>query len=233
MIKRKEIWLEKNNKLNIQHKEILDKIHLLTFDSQLEITSTLLRFQEYYESPKFKDKIFTLQQFKQRYIQTSPNGVLSWNFTYYTDRNGFNIPSYVLKPFYNKQFDPLSDQEKQILDIFKNQKNLFYIIGIHKNIKTHKELLRHEIAHWLFYTNKDYREEIIEALCKYDIENIKKELRLSAWYHEDVLEDEIHAYIIDSWNDLKNPIPEKLWYDLNHIFKKYIQKNWLHASLKI
>lgn len=40
--------------MNIEHEKITEKIHLLTFETQLDITSTFLRFQEHYESPRFR-----------------------------------------------------------------------------------------------------------------------------------------------------------------------------------
>jgi hypothetical protein len=99
--------------MQIDHQILVDRIHLLTFDNQIDLTSTFLRFQEHYESPFFKGKYFTLDEFKEWYIKTSPNGKKSGKFTYYTDWGGFNIPSYILKPFYNGAFNPLSENEKQ------------------------------------------------------------------------------------------------------------------------
>jgi len=111
--------------MKIGHKALAKNIHLLTFENQFDITSTLLRFQEHYESPKFKGQFFTLEEFKEWYIKNSPKGIETGEFTYYSDWNGFNIPSYVLRPFYENKFKNLSEAEKNILNIFKNKKNLF------------------------------------------------------------------------------------------------------------
>ncbi|MFA6422356.1 MAG: ABC transporter ATP-binding protein [Candidatus Buchananbacteria bacterium] len=208
--------------MKIDHKKISDKIHLLTFRTQRDVTSTLLRFQEYYESPNFKGKIFLLKEYKEWYILNSPNSKKTGKFTYYSDWNGFNIPSYVLKPFYKGRFDPLSKSEKMILKIFEDTANPFYIIGIHEETKI-GHLLKHEIAHGLFYTNKKYRDEVLQILKKYNTEKIKEELRSKAGYHEEVLEDEIHAYAIDSIKSLKTPIPKKLSIELRKIFNQLLQ----------
>ncbi len=208
--------------MDIEHKKLADRIHLLTFENQMDITSTFLRFQEYYESPKFREKFFTLEEFKAWYIKNSPKGIVSGEFTYYFDWNGFNIPSYVLKPFYEGKFNPLTEQEKSFLDIFKNEIGTFYIIGIHKKAKTKNQLLEHEIAHGLFYTNNSYKIEVKKVLSQFDVEVIKEELRQKAGYCEEVLEDEVHAYSIDEESNLKTLVPKKLSAELRKLYKKYL-----------
>jgi len=205
----------------IEHQKLTDRIHLLIFNTQRDISSTFLRFQEHYESPKFRGKIFSLEEFKRWYVQNSPKGIKTGEFTYYTDWNGFNIPSYVLKPFYSGKFNPLSEQEKKFLEIFKDEPEPFYVIGIHRETKKLNLFLKHEIAHGLFYTDKDYRGEVLAILSQFDVKPIKIELRSKAGYHEQVLEDEVHAYIIASGKRLKTSIQKKLSLKLRKIYKGY------------
>lgn len=208
--------------MKINHKIVLDNIHLLIFESQLEITSTFLRFQEYYESPKFKNKIFSLEEFKDWYIKDSPNGKKTGKFTYYTDWSGFNIPNWVLKPFYDGKFDPLSTSEKKILKLFKDAIGPFYIIAVYNESKNLKKILKHEIAHGLFSTNNEYRSEILSILSNFDIEPIKNELRLMSGYNESVLIDEVHAFCIDSNPSFKMRIPKELSARLSEIYDRYV-----------
>jgi len=56
-----------------------------------------LRFEEYYESPRFKGRIFTFDEYRKWYVKNSPKGKKTGRFTYYSDWSGFNIPSYALK----------------------------------------------------------------------------------------------------------------------------------------
>ena len=205
----------------IEHQKLTDRIHLLIFNTQRDISSTFLRFQEHYESPKFRGKIFSLEEFKRWYVQNSPKGIKTGEFTYYTDWNGFNIPSYVLKPFYSGKFNPLSEQEKKFLEIFKDEPEPFYVIGIHRETKKLNLFLKHEIAHGLFYTDKDYRGEVLAILSQFDVKPIKIELRSKAGYHEQVLEDEVHAYIIASGKRLKTSIQKKLSLKLRKIYQGY------------
>ncbi|MFC1774812.1 ABC transporter ATP-binding protein [Nanoarchaeota archaeon] len=192
-------------------KTITKKIFLLIFENQYEITSTFLRFQEHYESPEFRGKIFTLEEYKEWY------STIKGSFTYYTDWHGFNIPSHILKPFYEGKFDPLSEKEKKLLGLFKDKKGKFYIIGIHKGVPV-SSLLNHEIAHGLFYTDEKYKDSVLEILSKYDIGDIKEKLRKSGGYHEDVLDDEVHAYSLD------NPFSE-LHKEIKENFEKALSRN--------
>ena len=116
--------------MEIKKSKITQKIFLLEFENQKDITSSLLRFQEHYESPEFKDKIFTLEEFKKWYSS------IKGGFTYYTDWNGFNIPSHILTPFYEGKFNPLTKEEQMILNLFKNEKKPFYQRGIYTIIWT-------------------------------------------------------------------------------------------------
>lgn len=207
--------------MKIEHKILANNIHLLTFENQKDLTSTFIRFQEYYESPSFRNKVFSFDEFRQWYIKNSPQGIQTGKFTYFSDWNGFNIPSYVLEPFIFGKFDPLSKQEKIFLEIFKTEKNPFYIIGVHKKNKNMDSMLKHEITHGMFYTNKKYRDEVLSVISDFNIEPIKKELRLTAAYHEEVLEDEVNAYSIDTRGKLKTPIPAELTKRLRALHKKY------------
>src|ERR1700677_4556048 len=87
------------------------KVIHLKFKRKKDLTMTMLRFQEHFESPKFKNKFFSLEEFKAWYSTTTK----SKKFTYYSDFNGFNFPSKTLKAFYAGKFDPLTVDEKQIL----------------------------------------------------------------------------------------------------------------------
>jgi|SRR3989339_238508 len=202
-------------RLKIEKKKITKNIYLLIFKNQYDITSTFLRFQEFYESPKFQGKIFTLEEYKKWYSKLKGG-----KFTYYTDWNGFNIPSKVLIPFYEGKFNPLSEKEKQILDLFKNDKGKYYIIAIHKRDKNYKETLKHEIAHGLFYTQPKYKSVIIKLIKRFKLEEAKKTL-LKAGYSKEVLDDEIQAYSIDSSGKLKPSIPRELKKEIRKIFLKF------------
>lgn len=215
--------------MKIELKKITNQIFLLIFKTRYDLTSTFLRFQEFYESPKFRGKLFTLEEFKQWYIRNSPKGKKTGKFTYYSDWSGFNIPSFILKPFYKGKFNPLSKKEKKLLNLFKRKKSLFYILGVNKESKDVKDLFIHELSHALFYTDKNYKLEVRSALNLFDLKSLKKELVLKG-YHEKVLEDESHAYALSPNKKMKTRIPEKLKEKLKNIFNKYLENNKIFLS---
>ena len=183
-------------------------------DSQAELNRSFMRFTEHYESPNpdFKGKIFTIGQLKRWYSITYGAD------TYHVDWSGFNIPSKVLKPFFNGLFDPLTEEEKSLLDLFRYRDDHFYIIGAQNN-----SVLRHELAHALYSHNIKYRQEI----DKYLIKNKKYLYKTSKYilekgYCKDVLNDELQAYITDNDDEfiLANT-PEKIIKDINSIYRRF------------
>jgi hypothetical protein len=186
-------------------KQISKNIYLIKFKTRNDLTSTLLRFQEHYESPKFKGKIFTLEEYKKWYIKNSPKGIKTGKFTYYKDWSGFNIPSHILQPFYRGLFNPLTEAEKSILHVFNKIRNKkFYIIGVYGDVD--KSILKHEIAHGMYYSNNNYHKEVNAVLKKMDsiaVKQIIKYFKKNAGYHKDVYLDEIHAYTLTEKGLLK------------------------------
>jgi hypothetical protein len=122
---------------------------LISASNQQELAESFMRFQEHYESPHWADKIFTIGQFKKWYSEEYGGD------TYHIDWRGFNFPSTVLKPFMEGLFDPLTDNEKSILDFFKYRKDNFYIIGSNSD-----DVLEHELRHAFYNFNINYKNEV-------------------------------------------------------------------------
>lgn len=164
------------------HNSVLIKAH-----SQKELADTFIRFQEHYESPQFRNKIFTLGQLKNWY------SIKYGADTYSKDWSGFNFPSKILEPFRQGLFDPLTKEEKRLLKLLKYRNDDFYIIGANSD-----STLRHELAHALYHHNINYRKKINQLLDS-NKSNIKKviSILLKMGYHKDVIYDEIQAYATD------------------------------------
>jgi len=218
--------------MRLKCKEIVKDIYQISFSSRKELTRTFLRFEEYFESPKFRGKIFSLNEFKKWYTANSPEGKKTKRFTYYEDWHGFNIPSEILGPFYGGRFNPLSNEEKAVLRLFKNKrKKKLYIIATYKGAS--QNTIQHEIAHGLFYTNSEYKREIIKILRKCD-QKIKNKIinnylsKYGGGYHPKVWLDEMHTYIMTNLDFLKkykissNKLL-KTNKELNNTFKKYVK----------
>lgn len=167
------------------------RIYLVLFKTQYRLAATFMRFQEHYESPKFRDKVFSAEEYMDWYAEE--NG----KFSYFEDWPGFNIPSKVLQPFYDGWFDPLTRKEKALLDLFKKMRGRFYVIGAAEWSKDFAELLRHEFVHGLFYTAARYRRDVRDCLQSRDISDFDKALvDMKTGYHPSVFLDEINAYVL-------------------------------------
>ncbi len=183
--------------------EVADNIYHLVFPTQELLASTFLRPQEFYESPEFQGEVFSLDEFVEWYTVNSPKGKETGEFTYYTDWNGFNVPSSALDPFYGGKFNPLSYKEQFLLGLFEEDER-FYVFGSH--MKKPGKTRDHEMAHALFYTNPDYRAEVLEIIDSIDLDlrtEINSYFEKSGGYHPSVYPDETQAYIIASLDKLK------------------------------
>ena len=130
--------------VRINKRRIARGIYLLRFRTQYDLTSTFLRVQEHYESPKFHGRAFTLQQYIDWYAPEHGG-----KFSYYEDWSGFNVPSTAFRFFYDGKFDPLSEKEKQLLRLFKGLHGRFYVIAVFDADKGRS--LKHELAHALYF----------------------------------------------------------------------------------
>ncbi len=180
--------------------EILKNVFHVKFPNQQELASTFLRFAEYYQNPFFKGKTFTLDKFREWYVKNSLNGRKNGKFTYYSDWDGFSIPSSILETFYKGKFNPLSDREKKLLEVFKDKRGSnFYVIGTFGNIS--QATKKHEIAHGLFNTDTRYRVKVLEVireLLATDRKMLNKFLSsYCGGYHQDFWEEEGTCYLLD------------------------------------
>ena len=170
-------------------------IHI-RFENQYEMTSTMARMQEFYESPyqEIRGKYFTLDKFMDIYTKNNKKSV----FTYFTDWMGFNIPDKVVRKFLVKYLFRLREKEINLL----KQIPLFMLLGFQKFylIGTAEDAdVEHEMAHAFFYLNYDYQFEMVDLISKLSAK------KLAYWFNhlekkgycKEVFYDEIQAYSID------------------------------------
>ena len=166
---------------------------LVRTERQYTLASAFLRFQEYYENPKFRGEIFSLEKFMDWYA------VKFGNFTYYNDWTGFNIPSSVLKPFREGKFNPLSKKEQRLLELLPDVPEPFYVVGVF-GAKSDLSTLKHELVHGLFYTVPEYREKVLRAVAG-KAKALRRILK-KAGYHSAVWDDEVNVYLVAGVADL-------------------------------
>lgn len=194
--------------------KITDQIMLVSTDTQEALGLMFLRFQEYYESPEWRGKIFTLGQFRAWYSSYAGQN------SYQKDWTGFNIPSYVLVPFIQGLFDPLTPAEQEFLELFRYRQDRFYIIGAQAG---DPETLDHEICHGLYYTNDKYRSAVDRVLeeDRQILLPVRRAIK-DMMYHPEVIDDEVHAYTSVGTNDLEGVIfPQSTHRALRKIKNRY------------
>jgi len=199
-------------------------IFLIESKTRQVLAETFLRFQEYFESPEFKGRVFTVDEFAQWYV--SKYG--AW--TYSKDWYGFNIPAKVLEPFRSGRFDPLTPAEQKLLEICppaqigNNASRDFYVIGVTSGAEYFKETLRHEFVHGAFHVNGDYRKDVIKCLDSHKIKTINNALSKMG-YHNDVHSDEANAYVLVEPETISEYVTkrdtQKLRTRLDSIFRKH------------
>lgn len=201
-----------------------NNIYAIEESTSEAVAKMFIRLQENYESPKFRNKIFTLDEFKEFYKSIHPKN----KFTYYKDWAGFNVPGHIVKRFIDGKFNPLTKEEKKLLKKIKDIKGKFYLIGYAGSSLSTK---KHEIAHGMFYTNPEYRREVMKELENFSLTNdpVIRHMR-DMGYHEAVVVDEMHAWVLTDKSELKKyglwrPMIQVLSKHLNVIYKRYRNAN--------
>lgn len=193
-------------------------IYLIESRTRQDLAAVFMRFQEYYESPEFKGRVFSVDDFFHWY--TGKFG----SFSYSKDWYGFNIPGTVLAPFKNGDFNPLTPGEQRLIDFCSGIDESSYIIGATPSAEYFKETIQHEFVHGVFYTNSEYRREVASCINDFNIQTVRNGL-LKMGYCGDVVIDETNAYILVEPDTIQQyssvGSTKKLREQLDKIFTKF------------
>jgi hypothetical protein len=185
-------------------KEVKPFIYCAEIDNDYDRAMLFCRYQEFYESPykKFRGKPFTWMEYMRFYKDAWKKRV----FTYPDDWAGYNIPCNVLQKAnhifcYDTEYDKIMNDIYFYCAIDSQNKNNgtrhdWYLIGANSK---DKGTTNHEIAHGLYFTNKEYKNNVT-----YLIKNIKlshytklKKILMKMGYVGDkkIIDDEIQAFM--------------------------------------
>lgn len=207
--------------------ELRGPITHLEFASQKEICDTMVRMQEFYESPLpgIRGNVFTLGAYMD--ANRAANGG-----KYIYDWDGFNIPGNVVRDFFAR-FEPLSGNERAIKEHAIPPTGDFYLIATHDE-DTDKDVYAHEICHAFFYLSDKYREGMSKLVAEFIMNNPDTSLCLRTWllergYDESVMTDEMQAYLAttprDWWAEpeqgLSAEMAMSLW-QCGHLFRALV-----------
>jgi hypothetical protein len=190
---------------SINIKEILPRVLLVNIKDQYTLCMTFIRIQEFYESPQFKGKYFTLEDYMDWYcsVPTLGNG----SFTYPSDWDGMNFDGVTLKKWLhtciknkdqlrNKELKLINSIEKYIGDI--DNIDQYYIIGTTNN---NGSTIQHEIAHAFYSLYPEYKKRCDELIDLFPVSFVKKCRDIiieSGGYCVEVFKDEFQAYLSTS-----------------------------------
>lgn len=186
-------------------KQVKPNIFAVVVKDDYDLAMLFCRVQEFYESPnpKFRGQNFSIWDFIEWYSRER-NG----SFTYPSDWAGFNIPFEVLEMCVQGMKEVESPYDKAMQRIYSlissmKAEGRAYIIGVPD---LEGQTFVHEVCHGLYYINDEYKAiaDSITNEFKKSLESayhmFKRNL-LSMGYTEDVIDDEIQAYLTTNWDN--------------------------------
>jgi hypothetical protein len=207
-------------------KQVKPNIFAVVVKDDYDLAMLFCRVQEFYESPntKFRGQNFSIWDFIEWYSRER-NG----SFTYPTDWAGFNIPFEALEECMQGLQEPESPYDKEMQRIYnlingmKPKEGRAYIIGVPD---IHSETFNHEVCHALYYVDDEYKKiaDSITNEFKKSLESayhIFKRNLLGMGYTEDVVDDEIQAYLTTNWDN------NRFGENVKPLVKKRLHSNYI------
>jgi hypothetical protein len=216
-------------------KEVKPFIYCVEIDDDYDRAMLFCRYQEFYESPykKFRGKPFTWMEYMRFYKS-------SWKkrmFTYPDDWSGYNIPCNIIQQAHHifckdTEYDAIMNDiywycAKDSSEKNDNKQVDWYLIGASgKDLRT----MDHEIAHGLYFTNKEYKKEItklIKSIKPIHYEKLKKKLIKMGYVNDKkILDDEIQAFMSTGlYNGMDTKELKVYEKEFVKTFKKYKNEN--------
>lgn len=170
-------------------------IHI-EFDTQYELCSSMLRMEEFYESPydSVRGQYFTLEEYMDIYAKNTGN------FTYFSDWSGFNVPGNSIANFVEIYRNRFREKEiplvKAVHPYITKYGTEFYLIATYSDTNQ-QGVINHELAHAMYYLDSAYKEECSKIYLRLTdkVRTRMKEKLLQMGYTESVVPDETQAYL--------------------------------------
>ena len=174
--------------------KIKNKIVHVEFPNRKELTLTMGRLGEYYESSfkALRNKNFSMETFLDTFMDKDGK------ITYFNSWSGYNIPGNIVNKFTPK--DGETSREEELLDAISEfigdydfAAGDFYLIATIKG----GDAMDHELVHATYYLNKEYcnhANQLVKELPK-EISSTMKATFKEMGYAKEVYIDEINAYL--------------------------------------
>ncbi len=185
-------------------KEIRPQIFAVSIKDHYQRTMLFCRYQEFYESPfdEIRGKFFTWE----KYMVIYKNKWKKKLFTYPEDWSGFNIPSNIVEKgldVFSKDKGPYDEIMNDIYYYCENYplkfdkpRTKWYLIGA-DGFKS--STMNHEIAHGLYYTSKEYKQNCIGLISEIKPKHYEKLtnriIKMGYINDKKIIDDEIQAFM--------------------------------------
>jgi len=214
-------------------KKVKPFIYAVAIEDDYDRAMLFCRYQEFYESPlkQIRGKAFSLEYLMKIYKQNYKKRT----FTYPDDWVGYNIPSYALDKaraiFNDNEYDEIMDNivgycESDSYNSNNSTRHNWYLIGA-DNFTS--KTMDHELAHGLYYTNKEYKtncDNLIANIKPVHYNKVKKQLiKIGYRDKKQIIDDEIQAFFSTGLYTTFNGDEIKQYTkDFIKNFKKYINE---------
>lgn len=175
-------------------KKLRNRLYELRFDDQHEMCMTFLRYQEFYESPRYVGRKFTLAEFMSWYVKDqSKDG----SFSYPRDWGGFNLPVDIIGKVHAMGIDDPSHYDSLMFAVYRMisaQCDGAYLIGVTQGA----QLDAHETTHAMFHIDDAYRAKVLDVLTDTKHTSMVRKFQdilMNRGYAEVTTLDEVNAYI--------------------------------------
>lgn len=229
--------------MKIKAEIVLPHIYLLTYPTQYELAMSFIRMQEFYESPKFRGKYFTLEEFMDYWASNNGKGA----FNYPSVWSGFNLPGSVIREWmdvFKKVEGEVRDKENCILgeitdlmeeeklesstsDFYDDDWHKIYVIGVHAKSLDVEGIIDHESAHAFYRMYPEYRKICDSVLRKIESKDMKRMTKslLGIGYCKEMIKDEIQAYSATNSAMVKHDHVGEFVGIFNHFKKNLVKEN--------
>ena len=175
--------------------KLREGVYELRFKTQHDMCMMFLRYQEYYESPRYHDRKFTWAEYIDWYCRDQNK---EGNFSYMTDWGGFNIPVDVIGQVVSLGIDDPNHWDMLMMGLYRTimaETDRAYLIGVTGD----DGLDKHEMTHAMYYLDEVYRNKCLGIIFETDPDLIQgiREVLFAKGYTEKTFHDEVQAYLTE------------------------------------
>lgn len=167
--------------------------------NQYELTSTLMRIQEFYESNinGIRGAYFDLEEYMDAYAEEHGN------FTYFSDWIGFNLDNRSIRRFYKlfpmRKLTKKEKAFKKLITPLLRSRKKFSIIATYEKTTKPYTTFEHELAHGLYYLDIKYKRKMDKLTNNLkEFKNPCFDILKKMGYADDVCHDETQAFLSTS-----------------------------------